>query len=532
METGFLSKMKGYKSILFLGYFLAVPVILAVYATGGTNRVFSHLMYIPIVIVSSVYGKKTGVVHAFFCGLCLGPFMPLNVVEKLPQEPFNWILRILIFMAISLIIGFFSDYDRKHREHITNLLTHDGITGLRNLESIRREENTDTRNKTMILLSVKNLEETMNFFGYRFCNHFAENFAASLEKNLKNQKNIDLYYYGGMQFIVKFSRTTLFHAESVLEDLLKLDQTVMVVDKIPIYIDMQMGITHTDWKVPAMEGLRQALTAHSYSKANDLKISYYKSDIEMHYRELLEIAGSFSGAMQSQHIRAAYQYVVHSGTEEPYAVEMLARWVKPDDQCIRPDVFVPVLEQTLQINTLTRFMISMAVDFLSLHRDDDLVTALNFAKNDFSDEILDFLFEKLADARIDSSRIRIEVVERTFTEKNELLPYLKRLHDNHIRIALDDFGAGYSSYQYLTELPVDTIKIDKSIIMNIAKSATGFSLVKSITDFCIENNIKTVAEGVETLEIAEACKAAGINFLQGYYYHEPELVPGGQDEWR
>lgn len=104
------------KNLWFLAYFLAVIITFLVYVTGGTTKVYPNLMYIPIAIMASVYGKGPGVIHAIISGLLMGPFMPLDRDLHINQATINWILRLFIYMAIALVIGYFSDFFREEFE--------------------------------------------------------------------------------------------------------------------------------------------------------------------------------------------------------------------------------------------------------------------------------------------------------------------------------------------------------------------------------------------------------------------------------
>ncbi|HQD41413.1 MAG TPA: hypothetical protein PLE53_02200 [Bacillota bacterium] len=93
--------------LLVFSYFLSVIIAGVVYNTGGTNRVYANMMYIPIAVVASVYGKKQGIIHAAVSALLIGPFMPLNVELGISQTPINWVLRLIIYVTIAFVIGVF-----------------------------------------------------------------------------------------------------------------------------------------------------------------------------------------------------------------------------------------------------------------------------------------------------------------------------------------------------------------------------------------------------------------------------------------
>lgn len=105
--------------ILLTSYLLAAAIAAIVFAIGGTSRVYSNFMYIPIALVASTNGRIHGIIHGAISGLVLGPFMPLNVTSMEYQPTINWIFRLIIYMIIAFVIGFFADYN-KHQFEISS----------------------------------------------------------------------------------------------------------------------------------------------------------------------------------------------------------------------------------------------------------------------------------------------------------------------------------------------------------------------------------------------------------------------------
>lgn len=97
-------------------YLLSAAITVFVYMTGGTSKVYPNLMYIPIAIAASVYGKWRGVILAVICGLLMGPFMPLDTALHINQQAVNWVVRLFIYVVIALVIGYFSDFHRAEFE--------------------------------------------------------------------------------------------------------------------------------------------------------------------------------------------------------------------------------------------------------------------------------------------------------------------------------------------------------------------------------------------------------------------------------
>lgn len=510
---------------IIMSYILSVMISAFVFFTGGTTMVYANLMYIPIALISSTNGKKVGVLHAIFSALLVGPYMPLDTSLNLSQAPINWIIRMIIYTTIAFIIGFFADYNKRNKEYITNLLTHDMVTNFKNIEALKREERSSSNPRTIITLSVREYEEILSFFGYSFTNNAILKVSQKLREVLKTHNNIDLYKYDGMEFILIINHDeNNINTDEIVRILEGFNKLTIKVDNIPIYIEIIIGMTKIGANVSVFEGLRQALLALRYAVDNDIKFTHYNDSIDIHYKNIINIASNFKNALAYNNIKAAYQNIYDSNTDEIYGSELLSRWVTDNNTQIYPNDFIPVIEKTELINELSRYMIDKAIEELLNNSFQGKIVSINFSPKDFKEKIVNYLIMKVKDNNINPGQLQLEITEDVLINKDETICYLELIKNNGISIAIDDFGAGYSSYQYISELPIDVIKIDKSIIKKVDKSLFSRSIVKSIVDFSKTHDLKTVAEGVETREIADICKELGIDLLQGYYYHQPTII--------
>lgn len=513
------------KYFLMFSCSLSVLITVFVYLTGGTSKVYSNLMYIPIAIVSSTMGKRIGVIHATLSALLIGPFMPLNTGLGLSQAPINWIIRLIIYIIISFIIGFFSDYNKENKEYIANLLTRDVVTGLKNIEAIKREDNLNGIPRTIIALSVREYEEILSFFGYNFTNGAILKFSQRLNEILDKYNKVELYKYDGMEFVIIITHDDKeINIDEIIDSISCINKSTIRVDNIPIYIEIIMGITNIKDNISLLEGIRQALISLRYAVDNGNKLEIFDNFLDEHFKNMVNIASNFKIALANGNIKAAYQNIYCANTGNIYGSELLSRWIPENETLFNPREFIPVIEKTELINELSKHMIDKAVDKLSIDSQYNRVVSINFSPKDFKDEIVDYLIMKIKDNNIDPRQLQLEITEDVLMKKDKVICYLHKIRNHGISIAIDDFGSGYSSYQYLSELPINVIKIDKSIINKIDKNTLSRSLVKSIVDFCKANNIRTIAEGVETKEIVEACRELDIDFLQGYYCHVPTII--------
>jgi len=135
------------------------------------------------------------------------------------------------------------------------------------------------------------------------------------------------------------------------------------------------------------------------------------------------------------------------------------------------------------------------------------------------------LLNLISQAGVDPHRITLEITESILIQSiDHAAETLKRLRDAGINIALDDFGVGYSSLNYLSNLPVDVIKIDRSLTQQILTNKKQYALLKSIVEMSSVNDLTVVAEGVESEAEQKLISSAGVQYIQGYYYARP--MPG------
>jgi len=513
------------KISIILSYFISLLVAIFVFLTGGTPSAFANLMYIPIATTSSINGRIHGAIHAAFSGLLLGPFMPTNNGLILEQSTLNWAIRLAIYIIISIIIGSFADFNRRSRTYITNLLTHDSVTELKNIEAIRRKDEITNTEKTIIALSVGEYEEILGFFGYDFAKEVVVNFSVLLKNILNKYKNVELFRYDGMEFIIVLDHeNNMYNKEEIIESISSINRSTIRIDDIPIYIEVTMGMTTIEGGVGLLEGVRQSIVALRYAVEQGNKSEVFNTELDTHFKNLITMASEFKIALSKGQIKAAYQNIYNIKTGEIHGSELLTRWISKGKEIYNPSEFISVIEKTELINELSKHMIDIAIEKLKKERNKDLIVSINFSPKDFKDEVISYLLEKIEESRVNPRRLLIEITEDIFVNKQEVLGYLYKIRSQGVKIAIDDFGTGYSSYQYLTDLPIDVIKIDGSIIKKLEHNIVTRSLVKSIVEFSKANKIEMIAEGVENEEVLNICKDLGIDYTQGYYYHRPTLI--------
>lgn len=235
--------------------------------------------------------------------------------------------------------------------------------------------------------------------------------------------------------------------------------------------------------------------------------------------------GELRRALSKGEIVPWYQPIVEANTGQIAGVEVLARWEKPDGSVLSPASFIAEAEGSDLIITLTRHLMEQAARELpSLLVNQPCwhigfnVTQAHIQETGFITECLSFT----GAFPPDSISLTIELTEREpFGNSEALRNRLVRLHDAGIAIALDDFGTGYANMEYLSEIPVDVIKIDKVFVSRIGQGAAAEQLLLSLIEMAKALNMKIVAEGVETEAQADWLRERSVGWLQGYFYSRP-----------
>lgn len=233
-----------------------------------------------------------------------------------------------------------------------------------------------------------------------------------------------------------------------------------------------------------------------------------------------------AAALKRGEIVPWYQPVVDAHTGRITGVEVLARRVKPDGTVITPDRFIPVAESSDLIVPLTRVLMAQAARELSgvLRGTENRwhvgvnITQAHVLAPGFLTECLAFM-EAFAPGSI---MLTVELTEREpFDSSPEMLRRLQQLHRHGIAVALDDFGTGYANLEYISEVHVDIIKIDRAFVRRIGQGESGERLLASLIDMAGALELRMVAEGVETEEQARWLASRGVSWLQGYLYSPP-----------
>lgn len=435
-------------------------------------------------------------------------------------------LKLLATLADDL--AFATDHLEK-QERLSYVTYHDALTGLPNRrlflehasEHIRRVTAGD-RNVAVCLFDLARFSQLNASSGLAAGDTLLRQVGSYLSKALGDKTLVARV--GADQFAFLIPETD--GAESAGEVLAKLTET-FIADTFPLngevlHIGARAGVALFPNDGDNAETLfKHATVALSHAKAGGQRVLFYTSTMTDSLIGRLTLERRLLDALNRGEFVLHYQPKTTLATGAVNSAEALIRWQDPLRGLVPPAQFIPMLEETGLIHAVGRWALKQAVTDARRWRARGLtslrlavnVSSQQMRKRDFFDDIDAML---AADAEI-AHCLELEITEGVLMEDaRHSIERLKTLRAAGVTVAIDDFGTGYSSLSYLTKLPVDTLKIDRSFVLDMTTGPQGLALVSTIVHLANALNLKVVAEGVETKEQARLLRLLGCQEIQGF----------------
>jgi diguanylate cyclase (GGDEF)-like protein/PAS domain S-box-containing protein len=272
--------------------------------------------------------------------------------------------------------------------------------------------------------------------------------------------------------------------------------------------------------------LRNAEAALKKAKVSGERYLFYRPEMNSRVAEALLLENKLRRAIEQEQFILHYQPKVHGSNRRIAGLEALIRWRDPDAGLMSPDKFIPVLEDTGMILDVGRWAIRKA---LAAYREWHMkglqtpriavnVSAIQLRQKDFVDVVRNLVKDSVAG----SHGLDFEITESLLMEDIEgSIEKLRAIRNMGVNISIDDFGTGYSSLRYLTKLPVNALKIDRSFIATMAHEPDSMTIVSAIVSLAHSLNLKVVAEGVESEAQSQLLKLLNCDEMQGYLFGKP-----------
>jgi diguanylate cyclase (GGDEF)-like protein/PAS domain S-box-containing protein len=293
-----------------------------------------------------------------------------------------------------------------------------------------------------------------------------------------------------------------------------------------VIVSASLGIAIDPARAATADHLLRNADAAMYMAKQRGKGRWEMFDESMHDQAVarLELKASLAHAIEGDELYLNYQPIVELATGATVAVEALVRWTHPVRGLVPPAQFVPVAEETGLIVPMGRWILERAChDLASRPGWERLGLTVNVSVRQLQHAgfVADVL-TALERSGLSQDRLTIEITESILmTNTDQIRDRLHRLRAHGVRIAIDDFGSGYSSLGYLQRFPVDVLKLDRSFVEDLQLDRPVGGVVRAIVELADGLDVRLVAEGIETAEQAEALRRRGCRYGQGFLYSRP-----------
>ncbi len=311
-----------------------------------------------------------------------------------------------------------------------------------------------------------------------------------------------------------------------VEEIKKALEEPVLVQGIPVAVEASIGIAFYPSHGETVELLIQKADIAMYvAKHENRGHATYSAQEDDNNATKLSLLGRLRHAIDDGELALHYQPILDLQTGKVTRVEALVRWQHPSHGLLLPAQFIPIAERTALIKPLTRYVLDDAVRQCKQWEQDghDLSVAVNLSTRNLSEpDLVEDVAHTLSTWRLDPGKLLLEITESAImSDPVRTEGVLRTLSGLGIRLAVDDFGAGYTSLAYLAKLPLDQVKIDRSFVAGILDDDNDRAIVQAIVHLCKDLGLQVVAEGVETAATLDEVTSLGCDLMQGFHLSKP-----------
>lgn len=422
---------------------------------------------------------------------------------------------------------------RKQQETtIQHQALHDALTALPNRalldDRLRQAVLLGRRSKTPVavfMIDVDRFKEINDTLGHNVGDYVLKQLAQRFQNALRGSDTISRF--GGDEFVIVLPGVDAITALTVVQKLVNALEPAMVIDGNTLRIEASIGVAvFPDHGADAQVLIQHADIAMYTAKRAHLGFCVYDSSQNKNSSRRLTLTGDMRDALANDEFVLHYQPKIDAASGKIYGVEALVRWQHPLHGMLYPDTFIPLAEQCGLIHGVTLWVIDKAIEQLrAWHAQGrELSISVNLSTRNLQDEQLpERLAQKLQAANLAPRYLELEITESAImADPVRALRVLSALNALGVRLSLDDFGTGYSSLAYLSRLPIQAVKIDKSFVIGMETNDSNAKIVRTIIDLGHHLGREVIAEGVENKNVFYLLKEWGCDAVQGYWIGRPE----------
>ena len=403
------------------------------------------------------------------------------------------------------------------REKLMEQFYVDYLSSLPNLYKLRSDlENSE--DFTLIILNIDNFKILNDFYGFIVGDFILESVATKLKTFFED---IAVYRVSSDEFaIVLDKKLDFYELKSYLQELSnQISHFEFTYAQTDIFVDSTLSSCASSSNENIFSKVNMAL---KYAKEEGLKFWIYEDSMQTgdEYENNIKFANKIRKALNSDGLIPYFQPIIDNKTEKIIKYEALSRLVDENGVVYSPDIFIPVSKKIKVYDKVTKEVIRKTFE---IFKDNNLEVSINLSFEDIvNPEIYNFIIEKIKAYKI-GTRVTFELLEsEKVKDFKKVISFFNEIKRFGVKVAIDDFGSGFSNFSYMTKLSPDFIKIDGSLIKELDTDKNAQIVVETIVEFARKLGIKTVAEYVHSSTILSAVKKIGIDYSQGFYIDKPQ----------
>lgn len=412
----------------------------------------------------------------------------------------------------------------------------DALTGLPNRycfdEALKRHIKSSKRDSLQVVLILLDLDEfkiVNDIYGHEMGDILLNKVVSRIKGCLRGDELFSRL--GGDEFSITLSgQETIDGAMQVSRRIVNILKKPFCIDHVDIRSSASIGISvHPHNGNTAEELFKYAdIAMYRAKKQGRNQICFYEESMQRQFSYRVKVENGLRMAIERSELYLHYQPVIHPKLNLLTGFEALLRW-KTENEHHYPDKFIPIAEDTRQIIPIGRWVINESIKTIAKWNrtyHNQLSIAINLSSVQLDDEgLVEFIRSCLTYHDVSALQVDIELTETAFLkETSTALKTIVDIHQLGCRLALDDFGTGYSSISHLSNFPVSTVKIDKSLMPTSEADTKNENLVEGLVAMIRILGLDVVAEGVETDHHVSLCNKLSIDRAQGFHYYRPLSV--------
>ncbi len=408
--------------------------------------------------------------------------------------------------------------ESENRDRLLNRYFIDHLTNLPNVYQLRNDLE-DADEYSLIILSIDDMQTIKNFYGYLAADYVIEEVGAYLKANLNGK----VYKLSTDEFaIVIVKKMYFYNLKDYLHSLYeKMNDTAIPYNEHKIYINLTLSSSSSQDNTNIFSKVYMAL-----KYAIDINTPFWiyedNMNFEENYANHLYLSSLVREAVSNLQIIPYFQAIVDTKTLKIRKYECLARLIDEKGKIVSPIIFIPIAKKIKNYHIITKTIIEKSfAHFESI----ECEFTINLSIEDIvKKDMFEFITNKLKNYKV-PDRVTFEILESdAIDDFDKVNSFINEVRRYGAKIAIDDFGSGYSNFSHLTKMKIDYIKIDGSLIKNMDKDPNSFIVVETIVEFAKKLGIETVAEYVHSDTILDKVQELKIDYAQGFYFSKPSMM--------